>query len=445
MPKLHDKIYYAIIWRQNRLAMKWVDQNRATIEQGLYRGAIQLLHHAVKYRNYRFARALLKRGVDIDCLDGFRHTALQDAAQRGHLGGMKWLILHGADFAGQKVELLLAAIRWGQPKIVKWLLKKGFDANAVGGPDGQNALRESYECCDEKEREKIAALLRQFGIQFPPDFDPSASDENCLVEHESSDGEGSSTMAESASPSVFMFDNSDPDMQRAYEQARATFRYFWREIAWERRRIVPALDLACVKIPFTDSDPRGQASDTPEVEHMWVSDVDFDGEFVSGVLLNEPNWLKSVKQGDSARVPVGQISDWMYAISGEVYGAYTVNLLRSRMSLRERREHDAVWGLNFGDPASIRGVSEQEHHAMSKNMASSLQDHLAQNPAAVSAKGHNGWTLLHQAASAGSTAIVKVLLAAGADPNARADNGMTPLQLARVLGWDSVAELLARG
>jgi len=47
------------------------------------------------------------------------------------------------------------------------------------------------------------------------------------------------------SSAVFLFDNSDPEMQRAYEQARATFKYFWRELAWERRRVVPALDLAC--------------------------------------------------------------------------------------------------------------------------------------------------------------------------------------------------------
>ena len=43
---------------------------------------------------------------------------------------------------------------------------------------------------------------------------------------------------------VFMSKDDDPEMQRAYENARATFRYFWREISWERRRIVPGLDLA---------------------------------------------------------------------------------------------------------------------------------------------------------------------------------------------------------
>jgi ankyrin repeat protein len=37
---------------------------------------------------------------------------------------------------------------------------------------------------------------------------------------------------------------------------------------------------------------------------------------------------------------------------------------------------------------------------------------------------------------------VKVLLEAGADPAALTRHGMTPLQLARSLGWDSVAALL---
>src|ERR1700757_632446 len=99
-------------------------------------------------------------------------------------------------------------------------------------------------------------------------------------------------MSESQPSRVFVFDNSDPEMQRAYENARATFRYFWREIAWERRRIVPALDLACVKAPFSDGKQAAPAKGTPEVEHMWLGEVDFDGRSVSGVLLNDPNWLK---------------------------------------------------------------------------------------------------------------------------------------------------------
>jgi uncharacterized protein YegJ (DUF2314 family) len=268
-------------------------------------------------------------------------------------------------------------------------------------------------------------------------------------------------MSESQPSKVFMFDNSDPEMQGAYQKARATFRYFWREVAWERRRIVPALDLACVKAPFSDGARRTPAQGNPDVEHMWLGEVDFDGQFVSGVLLNAPNWLKTVRAGDSARIRLGEISDWMYAIRGEVYGAYTVNLMRSRMGQSEREEHDGAWGLNFGDPHTIRIAPEQkksggllkslfgergdtdiQEHPMSEAMASSLKDQLVKDPSMLHAEDDRGWTLLHHQALAGSTATVKVLLERGADKNAVTDHGMTPLQLAKSLAWDKVVALL---
>jgi uncharacterized protein YegJ (DUF2314 family) len=225
---------------------------------------------------------------------------------------------------------------------------------------------------------------------------------------------------------------------------------------------VPALDLACVKAPFSDGPQAKPAKDAPAVEQMWLSDVDFDGQVVSGVLLNKPNWLKTVKEGDQARMPLGQITDWMYAIRGEVFGAYTVNLMRSGMSRAERQEHDAAWGLNFGDPTKIRVAPEpkkgggllnwfgtgqatpSDEHPMSEAMAVSLKKEIAKDPTFVSAKDDRGWTVLHQQALAGSTATVKVLLEAGADPNAVTNHGMTPLQLAKALGWDKVVALLTK-
>lgn len=264
----------------------------------------------------------------------------------------------------------------------------------------------------------------------------------------------------SESERVFMFDNDDPEMQRAYENARATFRYFWRELSWERRRIIPALDLACVKAPFTDGQDVPPDSDAPSVEHMWMSDIDFDGRSVTGVLLNSPNWLKTVKEGDSARFELDEISDWMYVIGGEVFGAYTVNLMRSRMQEKERQDHDAAWGLNFGDPTAVRVVPEPnqgegilklwhnnpqadpDEHPMSENMASAFREQLEEDSSLASVTDERGWTFLHQEALAGNYATVKVLLEAGADPHAVTNNGMTPLQLARSLGWEKVVTLL---
>jgi uncharacterized protein YegJ (DUF2314 family) len=248
---------------------------------------------------------------------------------------------------------------------------------------------------------------------------------------------------------VVMFDNADPAMQAAYEAARATFRHFWRELAWERRRIVPGLSMSAVKAPFYDEARRGTSpKDAPEAEQMWVGEVGFDGRAVSGVLLNAPRWLTSVREGDRVRVALGQLSDWMFVIDGEVYGAFTVNLMRSRMSPGERREHDAAWGLDFGDPAAVRiayqqppGVAPQEH-PMSEGMAEKLAEALAQDSAMLRHTSEDGWTLLHHEALAGNSATVRVLLDNGADVNAVTGHGMTPLALARSLGWDAVTALL---
>ena len=121
---------------------------------------------------------------------------------------------------------------------------------------------------------------------------------------------------------VITFESDDPDMQRAFKRARASFRFFWREACWDRRRIIPALDMACVKAPFSDGEKKRRNDGNPDVEHMWMNDIEFDGKRVSGVLMNSPNWLRTVKEGDDARFKLEEISDWMYAIGGEVYGAH---------------------------------------------------------------------------------------------------------------------------
>ena len=49
---------------------------------------------------------------------------------------------------------------------------------------------------------------------------------------------------------VYGVDQENELMNHAFEQARSTFKYFWRELYWENRRIIPALDFAMVKVPF---------------------------------------------------------------------------------------------------------------------------------------------------------------------------------------------------
>jgi len=227
---------------------------------------------------------------------------------------------------------------------------------------------------------------------------------------------------------VFLNSEKDPEMDQAIRKARQNFRYFWREKTWENKRIIPALDLASIKYPFSDPPGTRRNTDEPSVEQMWVSDIDFDGRTLFGTLINSPNWIKSVKEGDSVELLASDLTDWMYAFNGRVYGAYTVNLLRSRMSKSERKQHDNAWGLDFGDPTNIEvlprswkmdepkkglfsklfGSKEKLppanlslEHPMSLAMSGGIIDYLKEVPARVSETNSRGFTLMHEQALAG--------------------------------------------
>ena len=79
---------------------------------------------------------------------------------------------------------------------------------------------------------------------------------------------------------------------------------------------------------------------------------------------------------------------------------------------------------------------------MSENMGPSLKKQLAEDPDLVHSTDERGWTFLHQLALAGSLASVKLLLEAGADVDAKTNDGKTALDLAKSLGWEKVIALL---
>jgi uncharacterized protein YegJ (DUF2314 family) len=230
-----------------------------------------------------------------------------------------------------------------------------------------------------------------------------------------------------------VFYASPKQLGDASDGARATFKYFWRELSWEYRRIVRAFDVACVKIAFEDGDA---------VEHMWVGDVGFDGDEVTGTLMNEPNELTNVHEGDAVRVPLDRVEDWMLSGSDRVFGAFSVQAIRASMTERERREHDEAWGLEFGDPAQVALPSTDDDHPMAVNAGASLEQYLEANPGAMQQPYDAGFTLLHREALAGNANLVRILLARGANATGRTPSGKTPLGLARALGWSKVEALL---
>ncbi|NEO87189.1 MAG: DUF2314 domain-containing protein [Spirulina sp. SIO3F2] len=243
-------------------------------------------------------------------------------------------------------------------------------------------------------------------------------------------------------------------MVRASEMARQTFKYFWRELSWEYRRIIPGLEIAAIKMPFPV--PEGVA-DAPEVEQMWIGEIEFDGETITGVLLNKPQWLDSIGAGEAVAMHWGDMSDWMYAINGQVYGAYTVNVMRSQMTPSELAQHDAAWGLEFGDPTVIQVTSATQvrlqdnavlddvaepEHPMSENMTEQIKQALAENPTMATTVDESGWSLLHREALAGNLTPVRILLQYGADPTAPNVKGESTIDLAQKMNWPRIVRVL---
>lgn len=247
---------------------------------------------------------------------------------------------------------------------------------------------------------------------------------------------------------VYFHSSVDSGILAANQKARDTFRYFWREMVWERRRIIPGHDLSCVKFPFSDD---SAIEDDSTVEQMWVDNVDFDGTWITGTLVNSPNWLQSISTGDPVRRTLDELSDWMFAIDGRAHGAFTVNQLRSQMSPQELDDHDSAWGLDFGDPHEARLVygsadldeaSLLRDHPMAVNGEPKIRGQLKASPEYVHEADERGWTALHHEALAGNRNIVQLLLEFGADREAKTDIGQSATDLAAVLSWHDTVEVL---
>lgn len=264
---------------------------------------------------------------------------------------------------------------------------------------------------------------------------------------------------------IYSVEGESEKFKAAVAGAQATFKYFWRELSWEARRIVKGLDMAAVKMsfPIESDDP-----EVPGVENMWVNDIEFDGHSITGVLMNEPSWATSFKAWEPVTLPLSLLNDWMYVRQGHVYGGFTVDAIRADMSEAERQEHDEAWGLDFGEPGFVEvvpaaegqqplllsrtlGTAEDQQtlallecteHPMALNMRDKIEEGVSAQPQVVRNPDDEGWLMLHREVLAGNYTVVDALLRHGADPLAANGNGQTSLELARIAGWPRILALL---
>lgn len=242
------------------------------------------------------------------------------------------------------------------------------------------------------------------------------------------------------------FAKQDELMKEATKNAQENFKYFWRELYWEYRRIVPGHDFAMVKIPFQQVI---KEHTSPIVEHMWINNINFDGEVITGELVNDPNQLTNVTKGDLVTKKVDEIGDWLISIQGKTYGGFTIQVMRSVMSEKERNNHDKAWGLDFGNHQEVLVVHKQNEnpenlveHPMSKNMGEKMREFLKENPNELSQIDDNGLTFLHREAIAGNRTNIEILLELGADKTEKSKTNKTALDYAEFMNWEHLKGLL---
>jgi uncharacterized protein YegJ (DUF2314 family) len=127
-------------------------------------------------------------------------------------------------------------------------------------------------------------------------------------------------------------DGGDAEMNAAIRLAQQTFPEFVREIELESRRIIPALDAAVVKAFFFEPATPARG------EHMFVDEIEVEGEVIHGVLSGTPQSVRGLAEGQRVSFPLVQLSDWFIVIGGRGRGGYTLDVIAKRMPPDAYRE-----------------------------------------------------------------------------------------------------------
>jgi uncharacterized protein YegJ (DUF2314 family) len=133
-------------------------------------------------------------------------------------------------------------------------------------------------------------------------------------------------------PAIYDVSEHNKNMNEAIAKANQTLANFNAAL------INDDIEVKSLKVKFQNE---------TDVEHVWLTDVEFKNGKYSGVLDNEPEYVKEHKIGDVINVDNKDISDWMYIENGKLFGGYTIRVLRNQMSESEREQFDAESGMQI--------------------------------------------------------------------------------------------------
>jgi len=128
-------------------------------------------------------------------------------------------------------------------------------------------------------------------------------------------------------PEYYQVQNEHAAMHQAVIKARKTVGKFINAL---KHPAAGQTDFE-VKKPFV------QGSD---VEHIWLSDVQFTGSRFQGRVDNAPRKIHGLKVGQLVSVNPNEISDWVYLDNGKLVGGYTIRAHYNELTPDQKKEFD---------------------------------------------------------------------------------------------------------
>ncbi|MEM7745858.1 MAG: DUF2314 domain-containing protein [Pseudomonadota bacterium] len=130
---------------------------------------------------------------------------------------------------------------------------------------------------------------------------------------------------------VVDYEDTDPEMNAAIDQARATLPHFFEQL-YNR---VDELEYFGVKVAVP-------TTSRPGLEHIWVGPFRPKGDGFEGYVANEPNHIEGLAFGDLLDFTRDQITDWSYVVEGRRHGAYTLRVMLPQIPQAQAAEIKAT-------------------------------------------------------------------------------------------------------
>lgn len=121
--------------------------------------------------------------------------------------------------------------------------------------------------------------------------------------------------------------DNDKAMDRAVEHAQRSLGFFMAALRAKK----PGDAMFEIKKGYVDGD---------KVEHLWISNVTYDGKTFHGKINNRPLDVKNVRLGQRVTVAPGDVSDWMFLKTGKLIGGFTTRVLYARLSAGDKALFD---------------------------------------------------------------------------------------------------------